>query len=141
MSSDSFQIDLDPPGRQTQTIDRKELRECLRLAKKFGHCSDTDLAHFYTSDDQFYIEIGLTRRAFPANGEWSGCASIPSIQLLQFWNSLPKQNLIEVSYANRWLGFGTLQIGRAVWQPKYDRDWLEELPRRFTDVVRTPRPD
>jgi hypothetical protein len=141
MSSDSFQIDLDPPGRQTQHINRKELRECLRLAKKFGNCLDSDFSHLYTSGDKFYIEVGITRRGFLATGDWSGCASIPAIQLLQFWNSLPKDKTIEVSYQDRWLGFGTLRIGRAVWQPKYDPEWLEELKHQFSDMVWTPRPD
>lgn len=124
MESPDYPIFIDPPTSLRQHVPRMEMREALRLAKKIGRVKRNADAYLYTADETFYLEAGHSRRGFPSVGNWDGCVSLRADILLPFWNSLPHCEPLEVRYDSGWLYFGTLAIGRAVWQPKYDPEWM-----------------
>jgi hypothetical protein len=125
MSAD-LPIFIDPPERLAVEIPRMELREALRFSKKFGKPAQDDDAFLYSTKDGFFVEIGSFRKGFPLKGEWTGCVSLNAQLLMTFWNALPKGQQTEVRYERGWLHLGALALGRAVWQPKYDPEWMNQ---------------
>lgn len=121
-----FPIFIDPPDVLTQRVDRLLLREALRLAMKFGKVRSDTEAYLYSTDAGFFVEAGSFRRSFPLDGEWSGCVSLQAELLLKFWNKLPKCQVLSIQYERGWLNLDSLSLGRAVWQPKYDPQWMTQ---------------
>ena len=121
-----FPIFIDPPDTLVQYVPRLELREALRVSKKFGKPPDDADAYLYASESEFFLEVGTYRRSFPLDGSWYGCTSLRADLLMTFWNTLPKGDRLPVRYERGWLCLGTLAVGRAVWQPKYDPQWMCE---------------
>lgn len=124
MSQTTFELKIEPPTAMVQFVPRLALREALRLAKKFGRHSDETNAFFYSTEDSIYLELGGYRQEFDLEGDWSGCASVKASLILPFWNSLPKCNPLLIRYDRGWIHFCSLAMGKSVWQPKYDPDWV-----------------
>jgi hypothetical protein len=125
MRSPDLPIFLDPPEVLTALVPRQQLREALRLAKKFGPSDEESAAYLYSAEGKLFVEAGRYRQGFPHKGDWSGCISLKASLLLTYWNSLPKGDEVTLKYERGWLSIGTLALGRAVWQPKYDPQWME----------------
>lgn len=125
MNPADLPIFIDPPAALEVTVPRRQLREALRLCKKFGAPNEHSEAYLYSTKDQFFIEVGRFRQGFPLTGDWTGCISLNANLLLTYWNTLPKGTETTVRYERGWLNLSTLALGRAVWQPKYDPQWME----------------
>ena len=124
MNVNDTPIFIDPPDILMQRVQRLRAREAFRLAKKFGKLQVESEAYLYSSEEAFYIEAGNYRMSFPLDGEWYGCVSLSAHLLLGFWNSLPKGEMLTILYERGWLSLESLSVGRALWQPKYDPDWM-----------------
>ena len=124
MNSNDFPLFIDPPEALSQVVATEQLRLCLRNAAKFGKPTKEQEVFVYATEDRFCIEIGTFRHWFEIEGNWSGCVSLNARLMLQCRGAISRKPQTQIKYDRGWLYLDTLGIGRALWQPKYDPDWM-----------------